>query len=82
MNIIGNFKIDTYSNSDCHLRHPGLFIIFWVFNFLNKYNVNVAKNMQIMISVADRLDARETTLFVHLCTVDCENFEFLKFEHN
>ena len=71
MDIIGNFNIDTYSNSDHQLHHPAFFIIFWVFNFLNKCNLNVAKNMQIIILAADRFDIREITIFVHLCTVDC-----------
>ena len=66
MDIIGNFNIDTYSNSDYQLHHPAFFIIFWVFNFLNKCNLNVAKNMQIIIFVAVLFDVKETTIFCGL----------------
>ena len=65
VNIVGNFNIDKYSNSDYHLYHLVFFIIFWVSNFLNKCNVNVAKNMQAIIFVADLFDVREITIFVH-----------------
>ena len=62
VNISDNFNIDPYSNSDYYLHHPAFFIIFWVFIFLNKCNKNVAKNMQIIIFVADLFDVREITL--------------------
>ena len=74
VDIIGNFNIDTYRNSDYHLHRPAFFIFFWVFNFLNKCNRNVAKNMQIIILEADRFGVREVAIFVHLGTVDCPKF--------
>ena len=43
VNIIGNLNTDTHSISDYRLQHAAFFIIFWVFNFLNKCNLNVAK---------------------------------------